>query len=156
MMRLLIALGLVGVVVLAGSRLDARGSGAPQSVSTCYPTDDYAIETLTFLRRLAIATTGDENTYRAAVMLPQLNDTTTLIYQVSDSATCAAALGPHNTHAEYTSEELALPQSQRLYLFRYQQLWVSSNPTLHESSSIGWTGLYVMDSTFQLVKAFIH
>jgi hypothetical protein len=142
-----IAVVVASIVLVGAFVLEARAT----SVSACYPADGYARSQLHFLRQIAVAPSGMDSAYRADAQLPLLSDTM-LVYQVSDSATCAAALGPHNQHAQYTPGELTSSAAQRLYLFRYREFWIASNPLIHEETD--FVAQYVMDSTFNFVQSY--
>jgi hypothetical protein len=102
---------------------------------------------------MATAVSGTDSVFREFVQLPKLTDTA-LVYLVSDSTTCAAAVTAHNQYAEYTAAQLAMPEAQRVYLVRYGSLWIASNPVVHDYPDD--VAQFVMDSTFQLVRSYMH
>lgn len=150
MLKFGIALTALAGVMIFGNRVEGRTTSVPLSISACYPSDDYTQDLLGFLRRLAVSTTPPDSLFRAQAKLPLISDTTS-VYLVSDSTTCAAALVTHNQYLSPT--DLARPEAQRLYLFRYAQLWIASNPYLDDGSD--FTPHVVMDSTFQRIKGFL-
>lgn len=153
MIKFGLIVGGVALVSFVGYRFEPGSTAALRTISACYPADNYSAAMVGGLRRMAIASSGTDSAYREFVQLPKVTDTT-LIYQVSDSATCANAVAVHNQHAGYTPAQLAMPEAQRVYLVRYNYLWVASNPKVHEDAD--HVAVYVMDSTFQYVKSFMR
>lgn len=124
------------------------------SVSACYPHDGLAQAALGSLRRMSLASSGTDSALREHAKLPWLTDTAQ-IYQVLDSATCARAVEPHNDHAGYSPGVRRTERTQRVYLFRVGEAWVTTN--YHAIVGGGeWTPHFVMDSTYRMIGSYMY
>lgn len=154
MRRILIVTVGIAAILLAMSRVAVtRESGAPPSVSACFPMSQYAEAQLGFLRRIAVSPSETDSIYGEDIKVPRVADTS-MVYLVADSATCAAAVAPHNQVAGYSASELANAAAQRVYLFRVGAVWVASNPHVHEVDD--HVGHVVMDSAYQRLSSYLH
>lgn len=115
--------------------------------------DEYALAQLNFLRRIAVSPSATDSIYGEDIRIPRVADTS-LVYLVSDSATCAAAVAPHNQFAGYAASELTNPAARRVYLFKVGSVWVASNPHVYEVQDL--VGHVVMDSAYQRLSSYLH